>query len=561
MKERYEQNVTVEKIMNCERSESETSQGTGPMPQHSTQEKGSEERDKNSAPSLTGSETIRYSQGIKSEYNLEAKASELLDKSKNYTNSVEKLEKSEKSDGRGEGCTQPQIFTSESTPKSDRELGSAVLSSEGIELSNVASYADRPTSSPASPKNRDDGDILEEAHVAEISKSLISGVDTVPLLDSPPEEGSTPVLNPSFEDTEKSESGIHECVCEAKTNDFSKENSSEGQITTDLESTSKTPSLSPARSVDDDVTVGGSVLRCDEPCSNKSDATPPSLSSILASASRTRQKRRSSSNSDHKQPISEERNSGEINDVMKLPSEPVKVDGGSKLLTQGVFENSITQTNNTSSKGVASDVQNLSDRLKQVTSRDSENDMPAGVEFLKTCFPDVDSDLMNSLFTANGGDVMKVVDDLLADLSSFPANASKVTEQQSLTGVVPSLSDSQILASQNSSSIKIPKSFKPADEMVSIVDTACGTNHQSPVSRESTKNHREMSPKVDRAANQLKDLSPKALSQPQSPSHSTFQLTLEPAVALHLIEMFGPFTGVNFQGLFVFFLVNYVTSV
>jgi len=42
------------------------------------------------------------------------------------------------------------------------------------------------------------------------------------------------------------------------------------------------------------------------------------------------------------------------------------------------------------------------------------------------------------------------------------------------------------------------------------------------------------------------------LTQAQSSSPSsaaTFQLTLEPAVALHLIEMFGSFAGVDFQGL------------
>lgn len=625
MKERYEQNVTVEKIMNCERNidlkktgnESETSQGTGannhrssPMPQRSTQERGSEESGKESAPSLTGSETISSSQGIKRKDNLEAKASELLDESKNYTNSIEKMEKS---DGRGVKCiesghgaedamkdethetcnpkpqrvprvrekrspnNQPRVDTESPTAVCEESMGvkqqqnlspsdkpdelkvnqttttsttprsEAVLSSEGLELSNVASFADRLASSPVFPNSRDDGDILEGGHAAEVSKYSMKVVDNGPLS----EECSASVLNPSLEDTEKSESDTHKCVCEAKTNDFNKK-SSEGQITCGLESTSDSASLSPEGICNDDVIEGESVLSYNEPCGNKSDANPPSLSSILASASRTKQKRRSSSNSDHKQTITEERNSGENNDVIKLPSESVKVDGESKPLTQRVFEDSVTQNNETTS-GVFSDMQNLSDESKQVTSGDSENDIPTGIEFLKTCFPDVDKDFMNSLFTANGGDVMKVVDELLANksyLPSFPAGASKVTEQQSLASVVPTFPDSQILASQNKSSIEKPKSFRPADEMVSNVDAAYGINHQSPASRENAGNLGEMSPKMDRA-NQLRDLGPKPFSQPQSPGHSTFQLTLEPAVALHLIEMFGPFTGVNFQGLFV----------
>ena len=629
MKERYEQNVTVEKIMNCERNidlkktgnESETSQGTGannhrssPMPQRSTQERGSEESGKESAPSLTGSETICFSQGIKRKDNLEAKASELLDESKNYTNSIEKLEKS---DGRGVKCiesghraeevmkdethencnpkpqrvprvrekrspnNQQRVDTESPTVVCEESMGvkqqenlnpsdmpderkvnqrtttsttprsEALLSSEGLELSNMASFADRPASSPVFPDNRDDWDILEGGHAAEVSKSSMRAVDNGPLSDNPSEECSAPVLNPSLEDTKKSESDTHERVCEAKTNDFFKK-SSEGQITCGLESTRDSTSLSPEGIGNDDVTEGENVLRYNEPCTNKSDATPPSLSSILASASRTKQKRRSSSNSDHKQPITEERNSGENIDVIKLPSEPVKVDGESKLLTQRVFEDSVTQNNETTS-GVFSDVQNLTDESKQVTSGNSMNDMPAGVEFLKTCFPDVDKDFMNSLFTANGGDVMKVVDELLANksyLPSLPADASKVTEQQSLASVVPTFPDSQILASQNRSSIEKPISFRPADEMVSNIDAAYGINRQSPASRENAGNLGEMSPKVDRA-NQLRDLGPKPLSQPQSPGHSTFQLTLEPAVALHLIEMFGPFTGVNFQGSFV----------
>ena len=167
--------------------------------------------------------------------------------------------------------------------------------------------------------------------------------------------------------------------------------------------------MSPEGICNDDVIEGESVLSYNEPCGNKSDANPPSLSSILASASRTKQKRRSSSNSDHKQTITEERNSGENNDVIKLPFGSVKVDGESKPLTQRGFEDSVTQNNETTS-GVFSDMQNLSDESKQVTSGDSENDIPTGIEFLKTCFPDVDKDFMNSLFTANGGDVMKVVD-------------------------------------------------------------------------------------------------------------------------------------------------------
>ena len=635
MKERYEQNVTIEKIMRCERrvdlnktgSDSDTSKGTCadnrnpcPTPQRSSQDRGSEDlgkRENGSALNVTGSETKSSSQDSKNENILEVKESRVLGGNKNENNGAEKLETNVNSDGMREQCSSEIVAAPEhlclveeenyencspkpqrvprvrdkrspykqrdnaelpsvcednvivkqqgdissnslnelelnndtsTSPRSETEVGSEVLSVEDLELSNIEDLADIPASSPVFSESRTDKGILEEAQAVELSSSIICDVDSPPLSD----EGIPPVSNVSIKDADKSGSNTQSNVREAKTNDFSREKATEGHV----ESPNEKTSLSLAHIVDKDNTEERNVPKYYEPSGSKSFPTPPPLSSLLASASRTKQKRRPSSNNDRKQPITEERKSTMGND--KIPSETVEKDEELDPceLNRGVIDRSITPEIETSGKDVSNDVQNLTDGLKHVASGDSENDMPAGVEFLKTCFPDVDSDLMNSLLTENDNNVMKVVDELLAGdggLPAFPVDAFDVAEQQGFASVVPISPDTKPSVTEQSSfnsSTEKPESFKPRNEMLGFVDAASGIGQQRVTIRENAESPGDMLTKLDHA-NQLSDLGPTPSAPAQSPGHGTFQLTLEPAVALHLIEMFGHFVGINFQGLFI----------
>ena len=141
---------------------------------------------------------------------------------------------------------------------------------------------------------------------------------------------------------------------------------------------------------------------------------------------------------------------------------------------------------------------------------------------------------------------MKVVNELLADegdVVSFPVGETDLSTQQS--------QDSQILASQNLPLKSLNgslKSVKPIDESHVAGDHTHEVRSQSSAVREVSDIPREISAQVDQT-NQPRPLESSPLAKAQASSRNTFQLTLEPAIALHLVELFGPFTGVNFQGL------------
>lgn len=178
-----------------------------------------------------------------------------------------------------------------------------------------------------------------------------------------------------------------------------------------------------------------------------------------------------------------------------------------------------------------SDVSCLLDPPQPSSSENPQNQRHAGLEFLKTCFPDVDCDLINAILTAKGGDLTKVVDELLvlskapsAELSTFPADSLFFASQQEI-------SDSSSYVAQKSSSL--------TEE---TMNTASAIQPQSNFGAENNKPPGKLSSQMHFA--------PKVSSSAQSPpsnAGSSFQLSLEPAVALHLIELFGPFPGVDFK--------------
>ena len=429
------------------------------------------------------------------------------------------------------------------------EEGSAVLSVE--KLSRLASLAASCAFSPDVSSSENVENIHAGAAAAEVSQSSSS-----PLSDSPSAGYSSPVLDVSSVESDDAAEATDERVRESEENDSSKEASIEGNITCDVEFLDRKTSLSLALTLEDDVTdaiaeSGNDLVKHREPSESNSIPTPPPLSTILASASRTKLKRRSRSNSDPKQPITGMVESPQGNGL-ELRLEPNLVGGGLELneSIQSICDD-ITTPENTSGEDVFTDVQNLSnlpDLLQRSSSGDSpRNDMSAGVEFLKTCFPDVDSDFINALLTTKSGDVMKVVDELLS------SGRAEVTEQNAPSTELPAFPDSLFLASQHRpfyASNEELKSFRPTEEIAEVVDPGRGINQTSTVTRENGEIPSKISTQENRPSH-LRDLGPRPLAQAQSPSQSnaaTFQLTLEPAVALHLLEMFGPFVGVDFQG-------------
>ncbi|XP_058949997.2 uncharacterized protein [Pocillopora verrucosa] len=281
----------------------------------------------------------------------------------------------------------------------------------------------------------------------------------------------------------------------------------------------------------DAILRGENDAQIGEPSESKYFPTPPPLSEILASASRTRSKSRSKSTSEPLQLVTDNANPLQENGN-HLYSEP--------NLTEKALEHEVCDGNPdpkdrtfdedvSTSKQSQSNLPYLLNPLQPSSSENSQNQRHAGLEFLKTCFPDVDCDLMNAILTAKGGDLTKVVDELLmrskapsAELSTFPADSLYFASQQEIF-------DSPSRVAQKSSS--------PTEE---TVNAASAPQTQSNVGGENNKLPGELSSQMY--------LAPKVSSQAQSPrSNTTFQLTLEPAVALHLIELFGPFAGVDFQ--------------
>ena len=326
--------------------------------------------------------------------------------------------------------------------------------------------------------------------------------------------------------------------------DFEVKASSEEQTTCNLPPSDKSTSLARMCYVDKDAMEGANIeLKHREPTEKKSVAFPPPLSTILASASKSKQKKLSASSTSQKQSVEDAENYSEETDVKQL-KEPT-VYGPERVCSDNVTQENRYQP----TKDMLSDVHNLRHEAEDACSGYSANDFSTGVEFLKTCFPDIESDVISALLTDTSGDVMKVVNELLADegdLVSFPVGETDLSTQQS--------QDSQILASQNLPLKSLNgslKSVKPTDESHVAGDHTHEVRSQSSAVREVSDIPREISAQVDQT-NQPRPLESSPLAKAQASSRNTFQLTLEPAIALHLVELFGPFTGVNFQGLRTF---------
>lgn len=323
--------------------------------------------------------------------------------------------------------------------------------------------------------------------------------------------------------------------------DFEVKTSSEEQTTCNLPPSDKSTSLARMCYVDKDAMEGANIgLKHREPTEKKSVAFPPPLSTILASASKSKQKKLSASSTSQKQSVEDAENYSEETDVKQLKEPTV-------CGPEPVCSDNVTQENRYQpTKDMLSDVHNLRHEAEDACSGYSANDFSTGVEFLKTCFPDIESDVISALLTDTSGDVMKVVNELLADegdLVSFPVGETDLSTQQS--------QDSQILASQNLPFKSLNgslKSVKPIDESHVTGNRTHEVRSQSSAVREVIDIPREISAQVDQT-NQPRPLESSPFAKAQASSRNTFQLTLEPAIALHLVELFGPFTGVNFQGL------------
>ena len=409
-------------------------------------------------------------------------------------------------------------------------------------LSTLASLANNCAVSPAVSSS---GSVMDSPAVtesADVSKSSVSEISGTPFTDS-----NSPVFNASSVESD----GDTE-----EKSDSSKEPIKE-EITCDVEFPNRKTSLPLALALEDDVIDGDSgsdVVRHGESSAGNSIPTPPPLSAILASASRTKFQRHARSNSDPAQPITDSANSPE-GSTLKLLQEPNQVARGLEPneSLQSVSSDNSCQENNTTGRDVSTDAQNQSDLsdVSPSSSEVSQNDMSAQMEFLKTCFPDVDSDLMNALLTNNSGDVMKVVDVLLASGSAEEKTVedTEVAEENDSSTELPNSPNSPPLAAHNTplNAWNEEEQSPPPKE----IDLAGGFNQKRTDSREHGEISSDISPQENRAI-PPRDLEPRPLTHAQSSSQSstaTFQLTLEPAVALHLLEMFGSFAGVNFQGL------------
>lgn len=411
-------------------------------------------------------------------------------------------------------------------------------------LSKLASLANNSTVSPvvSSGENVTDCPVVTES--ADVMKSPVS-----PFSDNPLTDDNPPVLNASSVVSDG----------DAKVKSDSNEEPITGKITCDVESSKRKTSIPLTLTLEDDVTddfgdSGSDVVRHVETSEGNSIPSPPPLSAILASASRTKLKRRARSNSDTTQPITDSENSAEGN-ALKLLQEPNQAAGGLEPneSLQSVSNDDSTQESKTPDEDGSPDAQNqpnLSD-LSPSSSGGLQSDMSAQLEFLKTCFPDVDTDLMDALLNTNGGDVMKVVDELLSsgNAKENTAESSEVAEENASSIELSDFSNSPPLVAQNTpfNALNEEEKCPPPEE----TGKAGGFNQQSPGSCKRGEISSDTPPQENRGS-RPRDSDPRPLTQAQSSSPSsagTFQLTLEPAVALHLIEMFGSFAGVDFQGL------------
>lgn len=575
MKERYEHNVSVEKVLNCERkveekkgeNEFETSKWTVPDNGHpsstfprSFTERGSEKTFLGEEEASSNFNTRKRLKGFhKDEIQNDADQEKVKETSK--------YEESEVNCGSGaespiEEFVKNETYASRNpqrVPKAragrtpdDRLLFSSKLPAAISADSTMSKQQEEPPinnllleqvlvkqsdTSPLSLSGRTvdgaDEDLLKEAASALLSRSSISGIET-----AVSSEGDAPVFSGPFGDARSS-------VCDLSTDVVLNRPLSENSK---CESEKEASSLGRVCEVDADVTSIRNVSRNRRLHDNEEVATPPPLSLILASASRTKPKRRETISSNSKDQLAGERKFFEENTTQqyKDPEAEEKFEQISKFsdlyeLTEREFQTSREQEHETSAGDASGQI--LTDVSKPVSSGDSDSVVPALVEFLKTCFPDVEEDLMNSLLSANGGDVLKVVEELLADDGSFPAFSGDIsvsTERQSTSGAMSPFCDSRRISVSEQSSIRSVTekldSKKPTDDVVSIVQHSGVSPVKSSPERPTRVEH----------ANSPRSLSPKPPSPAQSPG--TFQLALEPAVALHLIEVFGQFAGVDFQG-------------
>ncbi|XP_015770271.1 PREDICTED: uncharacterized protein LOC107348725 isoform X1 [Acropora digitifera] len=586
MKERYEHNVSVEKVLNCERkveekkgeNEFETSKGTGPYSGYpsstfprSFTERGSEKTFLREEEAASNFNTRKRLKGFHKDESRDAfKAGKSVgiqnDADQEKVKESSKYEESEVNCGSDAESLIEEFVKNETNasrnPRRDPKVRAGRTPDDSLLLSSklpAAISADSTMSkqqeeppfnnllleqvlvkqsdtSPLSHSVRTvdgaDEDLLEEAASPLLSRSSISGIET-----AVSSEGDAPVFSVPFGDA-------HRSVCDLSTdvvlNRILSENSK-------CESEKEANSLARVCEVDADVTSIRNVSQNKRLHDNEELATPPPLSLILASASRTKPKKRETISSNSKDQLAGERKFFEENTTQqyKDPEAEEKSEQISEFsdlyeLTEREFQTSRKQEQKTSAGDASGQI--LTDVSKPVSSGDSDSVVPALVEFLKTCFPDVDEDLMNSLLSANGGDVLKVVEELLADDGSLPAFSDDIsvsTEQPSTSGALSPFSDTRRISVSEQSSIRSITekldSKKPTDDVVSIVQHSCVSPAKSSPERPTRVEH----------ANSPRSLSPK----PPSPAHSpgTFQLALEPAVALHLIEVFGQFAGVDFQ--------------
>lgn len=423
----------------------------------------------------------------------------------------------------------------------DNAVSGSEKGSASLELSKDSlSATDSHIFLPPFFKGDNEDDSEEVALASENSKSSMPFVDFAFPSDSSPELYSAFLSNASSLNSGKSNRVTDKRLGE----DFEVKASSEEQTTCNLPPSDKSTSLARMCYVDKDAMEGANIgLKHREPTEKKSVAFPPPLSTILASASKSKQKKVSASSTSQKQSVEDAENYSEETEVKPLKEPTV-------YGPERVFSDNVTQENKYQpTKDMLSDVHNLRHEAEDASSGYSANDFSTGVEFLKTCFPDIESDVISALLTDTSGDVMKVVNELLADesdLVSFPVGETDLSTQQS--------QDSQILASQNLPLKSLNgslKSVKPTDESHVAGDHTHEVRSQSSAVREVSDIPREISAQVDQT-NQPRPLESSPLAKAQASSRNTFQLTLEPAIALHLVELFGPFTGVNFQGLRTF---------
>lgn len=575
MKERYEHNVSVEKVLNCERkveekkgeNEFETSKGTVPDNGHpsstfprSFTERGSEKTFLGEEEASSNFNTRKRLKGFhKDEIQNDADQEKVKETSK-YEESevncgsdaespIEEFVKNETYASRNPqrvpkaraGRTPddrllfssklPAAISADSTMSKQQEeppINNLLLEQVLVKQSDTS-----PLSLSVRTVDGADEDLLKEAASPLLSRSSISGIET-----AVSSEGDAPVFSVPFRDARRS-------VCDLSTDVVLNRPLSENSK---CESEKEASSLGRVCEVDADVTSIRNVSRNRRLHDNEEVATPPPLSLILASASRTKPKRRETISSNSKDQLAGERKFFEENTTQqyKDPEAEEKFEQISKFsdlyeLTEREFQTSREQEHETSAGDASGQI--LTDVSKPVSSGDSDSVVPALVEFLKTCFPDVEEDLMNSLLSANGGDVLKVVEELLADDGSFPAFSDDIsvsTERQSTSGAMSPFCDSRRISVSEQSSIRSVTekldSKKPTDDVVSIVQHSGVSLVKSSPERPTRVEH----------ANSPRSLSPKPPSPAQSPG--TFQLALEPAVALHLIEVFGQFAGVDFQG-------------